>query len=80
MTRAFVRSLEIIGEATKNLDQVLRDRYPQVDWRGMAGIRDILIHKYFGVDLEVAWDAIQNHIPQVRIEVAKILELENDGY
>jgi len=75
-----VRSLEIIGEATKNLDQVLRDKYPQVDWRVMAGMRDILIHRYFGVDLEVVWDAIQNYIPQVRIEIAKILELENETY
>ncbi len=78
LTRAFVRSLEIIGEATKNIDQTLRDKYSYVDWRGMAGMRDILIHKYFGVDYEVVWDAVQNNIPTIREQVAEILELEND--
>ncbi len=74
LTRAFVRSLEIIGEATKNLDHSFREKYPEVDWRGMAGMRDLLVHRYFGVDFEVVWDAITNHIPEVRTHVQQILE------
>lgn len=63
LKRAFVRSLEIIGEAVKNLPDDLKIRYPDLDWRRMAGTRDRLIHGYFSVDFELIWDIIQNKIP-----------------
>lgn len=75
-TRAFVRSLEIIGEATKNVDRTIREKYPDVDWRGMAGMRDILIHQYFGVDYEVVWDAIVHHIPKIKNRIVEIILVE----
>ena len=56
LKRAFVRSIEVIGEATKNISVEFRDQYPQVAWRSMAGMRDRLIHGYFGVDYEIVWD------------------------
>lgn len=61
--RAVVRSLEIIGEASKALPEDFRGRTPQVDWRAMAGLRDILIHRYFGVDYDIVWDTVvQNKV------------------
>lgn len=72
-TRAFIRSLEIIGEATKNIDPTIREKYPDIDWRGMAGMRDILIHQYFGVDYEVVWDAVIHHIPKIRSKIKEII-------
>ncbi len=77
LKRAFVRSLEIIGEVSKNVAPSIRESYPDVDWRGMAGMRDILVHKYFGVDYEVVWDAVKNKIPQVRLDIIYILKEEN---
>ena len=61
--RAVARSLEIIGEAAKNLSPALRDQHPDVDWRGMAGLRDVLIHKYFGINWRIVWDVLQSRIP-----------------
>lgn len=72
--RAFVRSLEIIGEAAKKVSEDFRVQHPAVEWRAMAGMRDRLIHGYFGVDYELVWDVVQNRIPQLRNEIASILE------
>lgn len=71
--RAFVRSLEIIGEATKKVPEGFRASHPNVEWRAMAGMRDRLIHDYFGVDFELVWDVIRNRIPELREQIASIL-------
>ncbi len=72
--RAFVRSLEIIGEATKKVPDEFRARYPAVEWRAMAGMRDRPIHDYFGVDYELVRDVVQNRIPVLRMQIASIID------
>ncbi len=60
LKRAYVRSLEVIGEAVKQLPNDLRQKYPAIEWRAMAGMRDQLIHNYFGVDFDIVWDVVAN--------------------
>ena len=74
LRRAFVRSLEIIGEAAKKVPEDFRAAHPAVEWRAMAGMRDRLIHDYFGIDLELVWDVVQNRIPELRAHLLAILE------
>lgn len=74
LQRAVVRSLEIIGEATKRVPVEIRNANPQVQWRSMARMRDRLIHDYFGVDLDIVWDVLQHKIPALRDEVRRILD------
>ncbi|MCK9630212.1 MAG: DUF86 domain-containing protein [Methanoregula sp.] len=73
---AVVRNFEIIGEAVKNLSGDLKARYPETDWKSVAGFRDMLIHGYFGIDLEILWDIIVNKIPLLQGEVAAIIAYE----
>jgi len=75
-SRAIVRSLEVIGEAVKKLPLELRAKYPQVDWSDMAGMRDVLIHHYFGIDYDIVWGVLQNEIPTLSHELRRIIALE----
>lgn len=74
LKRAFVRSLEIIGEATKQLPKGFRDKYAHVEWRAVAGMRDKLIHHYFGVDYDLVWDVVATKIPELARSLEVILE------
>jgi uncharacterized protein with HEPN domain len=71
---AVIRALEIIGEATKNIPEPIRAQYPAVPWKGFAGMRDKLIHAYFGVNLEVVWDTIQQDLPPLYLVIEQILQ------
>jgi uncharacterized protein with HEPN domain len=73
LKRAFVRSLEIIGEAVKQLPDEVKQRYSHLEWRAMAGMRDRLIHGYFGVDYDIVWDVVTNKIPELQQAVEHIL-------
>ena len=66
---AVVRNLEVIGEAAKNVPDEMRAKIA-VDWKRMASLRDVLIHEYFGIDLEIIWDIVENKIPTLRREVS----------
>lgn len=76
LKRAFVRSLEIIGEAAKQIPDDLRKKYPHIEWRAMAGIRDRLIHDYFGVDYDIVWDVIISKVPVLQREIRQIVHNE----
>jgi uncharacterized protein with HEPN domain len=71
--RSFIRSLEVIGEATKNLSKDLKDNHPEIEWRKIAGMRDKLIHYYFGVDWEVVWDVVKNKLPSLRTQIEGLI-------
>lgn len=74
LSKAFVRSFEIIGEASKNLSDQLRYDNPEFDWKGFAGMRDKLIHHYWGIDYYLMWDAIQNEIAPNKEWIDLIIE------
>ncbi len=76
LKRAMVRSLEVIGEASKKVPAEYRQCHPDIDWRAIAGMRDRLIHDYLGVDYDIVWDAIVNKAPVLRAQLEKMLEDE----
>jgi len=77
LQRAFTRSIEVIGEATKNLSADVRSAHSDVEWRAMAGMRDRLIHGYFGVDYEIVWDVATQKAPTLVQKIDRILETGN---
>jgi uncharacterized protein with HEPN domain len=69
---AVMRRLEIIGEATKNIPDDFRNKYPDIPWREIAGMRDILIHNYFGVDLDLTWRTVKDNLPDLKRKLSDI--------
>ena len=76
LTRAFARSLEIIGEAAKKGPEKTRVAYPEVEWKLVAGMRDKLIHHYFGIDYELVWDVVRNKVPALKKQIVGIIDAE----
>ena len=72
--RAVVRSLEIIGEATKKIPADVKFKWNNIAWKNMAGMRDRLIHDYMGVNYSIVWDVVKNIIPEIRIEIQAIID------
>ena len=75
---ATIRRLEIIGEAAKNIPEKFRRKYSKIEWRKIAGTRDVLIHAYFGVDLDLTWRIIKKDLPKLKSEIKDILKKEKD--
>jgi len=70
---AVVRNLEIVGEAAKHIPDELRKQLPNIEWRKVAGLRDMLAHAYFGIDDDILWDVIQNKVPQLSKAINEFL-------
>ena len=73
---AVIRKLEIIGEATKQIPRQFRQKYPHIPWKEMAGMRDRLIHFYFGVDYKLVWETVKKRMTVIHSLITKILETE----
>ena len=70
---AVIRALEIIGEAAKKIPNEIRENYPEISWRGMSGMRDKMIHEYFGVNLKLVWETVKERIPESKPSFDKML-------
>jgi len=76
LKRAIVRSLEIIGEATKKIPADYKVKWNSIEWKNMAGMRDRLIHDYLGIDYSIVWDVIRNKIPDLYREITDVIDSE----
>ena len=74
---AVIRRLEIIGEAVKNIDRDFRNKYSDIPWKKIAGLRDIVIHEYFGVKLERVWGVVRSDLPDLKQKISSIMKVEN---
>jgi len=71
---ATIRNLEIIGEAIKNIPEDFKKKHNEIEWKKIAGLRDILIHDYFGISMEIIWDIIQNKLPELKNKLLSIIK------
>ena len=71
-TLAVIKLLEILGEAVKQIPDEKRSRYPAINWQGIAGMRDILVHEYWGVDVDVVWASIQEDVPRLKQTITEM--------
>jgi uncharacterized protein with HEPN domain len=71
---AVLRNLEVLGEAVKGLDDTSRSRAPDVPWRRIAAMRDVLIHEYFGVDLDVIWRVVEDEVPDLLLVTGRLID------
>ena len=69
---AIIRSIEVIGEAARNLPKTFRDKNSEISWKKIIGTRDILIHRYFGIDTDILWEIIKKDIPKLKNKILKI--------
>lgn len=71
---AVVRNFEIIGEAANRLSQEIRNKYPEVEWRRIIGLRNRVIHEYFGIDINILWSIVEDNLSDLKIQISKILK------
>lgn len=74
LQRAFVRSLEVVGEAVKRIPEQQRAKYPEIPWRAISGMRDVLIHHYFAVDYDIVWDVVQTQLAPLGDAIDEMLK------
>jgi len=74
---AVIRNFEIIGEASKKLDDKIKEKYPNIPWKEMYYLRNRISHEYFGVDYEILWDIAVNYLPENKIQIDQIIKKEN---
>lgn len=73
---ATIRNFEIIGEAAKNVPDEVQNEYPEIPWKKMYGLRNLISHEYFGIDYEMIWEIAKNNLPQNQIDLERIIEKE----
>ena len=73
---AIIRNFEIIGEASKNVPAEIKNKYPEIPWKKMYGLRNLIAHEYFGIDYEMIWEISKNNLPQNSIDLREIIEKE----
>jgi uncharacterized protein with HEPN domain len=71
---AVIRCLEVIGEAVKHFPKSLKQKHPEIEWRKISGLRDILIHEYFKINSKILWDIVQNKIPELKHNIQEMIE------
>ena len=69
---AVLKNLEVIGEAAKRLPTEMKDAHPEISWRDIAGLRDIIVHEYFGLDLDIVWDVVENRVPTLLMQLRSL--------